>query len=273
MALPASVSLVAQDGRRLEAAEMLRRIAGADVVLLGELHDNATHHAVRGQLIAASRAVRPAVVFEQFAETRGPMARPTPGETPEAWLDRNGFDRQSWKWPLHKPVVDAAIEHGRDVWGSGISREALRTVVRGGESAAPAHLRPMLERVPLDAAAMAALDRELVAGHCGQLPENMVAGMRAAQTVRDAAMTNALLAAQKDGAAWLIAGNGHVRKDIAVPRLLRALAPHLEVVVVGFVERSESGEEPTLAERGLYDVVVVAPRTARPDPCAGFQIR
>jgi uncharacterized iron-regulated protein len=262
------------DGKRVDDSALLERLGAADLVLLGELHDNETHHVVRGLLIAASRARRPAIVFEQFAATSAPITPPGAGEPREAWLDRNGFDRQGWKWPLHRPVVDAAIANGASIWGSGLSREALRSVVRDGESAAPAQLRSLLEQAPLAGAAQLALDRELLAGHCGQLPENMVPGMRAAQTVRDAAMARALLDARAAGGpAWLIAGNGHVRRDMAVPRLLRVAAPGLTVVAVGFLERAENGGAPSPAERGVFDLVVVTPRAQRPDPCAGFQVR
>lgn len=273
--LPDSIVVLdAGDGSPLDAAELLRRLTTADVVLLGEVHDNAVHHEVRGQLIAAS-AVRPAIVFEQFDESHGPISSPGEGESMEAWLDRNGFDRESWSWPLHRSVVDAAIAHGSSLWGSGVPREALRSVVREGESAAPSHLRPLLNAAPLDDAARAILDHELDVGHCGQLPANMLAGMRAAQTVRDAAMTRALLDAREHGGGpvWLIAGNGHVRRDIAVPRLLRAAAPELDVLTVGFLERPAAGGEPDMAERAPYDIVVVTPRTERPDPCAAFRAR
>jgi len=60
----------------------------------------------------------------------------------------------------------------------------------------------------------------IVEGHCGQLPASMVPGMRAAQEVRDAAMTE------------------------------------------------EDGTAPKAAERRNYDLVIVTPRTERPDPCA-----
>jgi hypothetical protein len=125
----------------------------------------------------------------------------------------------------------------------------------------------------MDSSARAALDRELIAGHCGQLAESMVPGMRAAQTVRDAAMTHALTSASAAGPAWLIAGNGHVRRDFAVPRLLRVTAPNRSVLSIGFLERTQSGDAPDEAARAVYDLVVVTPRIARPDPCAGFQVR
>ena len=210
-------------------------------------------------------------MFEQFAESDGPVAKPAAGDSLEPWLDRSGLDRAGWKWPLHQPVVAAAISSGGSLWGGGVSRETLRPVVRTGESAAPAHLRALLERAPLDSAARAALDQELIAGHCGRLPDNMVVGMRAAQTVRDAAMARALGRARETGSAWLIAGNGHVRRDFAVPRLLRALAPGAAILSVGLVERPQRGGMPDRAARSMFDLVVVTPRMARADPCASFQ--
>src|SRR5512139_1957004 len=195
MVLPDSVTILeAGSGAQLSVGDLLGRMSKADFVLLGELHDNPVHHQVRGSLIRAA-ARKPAVVFEQFQASPGPIALPAAGETREAWLDAHGFDRNGWRWPLHQPVVDAAIASGRAIWGSGVSREDLRSVVRGGESAAPAELQPIMAAAPLGDAARAAIDSDLVAGHCGQLPEQMIPGMRAAQVVRDASMTRALLSA------------------------------------------------------------------------------
>lgn len=272
--LPDSVVLLdGSTGRSLPMDEALRRIGEADIVLLGEVHDNGTQHALRGRLLASFGRLRPAVVFEQFAETHEPISRPAGNAELESWLDRHGFDRQGWKWPLHRPVVEAAVAHARSIWGSGLSREALRDVVRGGEAAAPSHLRPLLVQAPLDSASRALLDRELIAGHCGKLPAGMVEGMRAAQTTRDAAMARLLIGAADPGPSWLIAGNGHVRRDFAVPRLLRQLAPRWSVLAIGLLEREEGGALPAESSLGRYDLVLVTPRVPREDPCAGFQVR
>jgi len=270
--LPDSVVVLeAGSGRSLGTAELLGRLAAADFVLLGELHDNAIHHQTRGALITASASRRPAIVFEQFAAAAGPIAPPAAGQSREAWLDANGFDRTGWKWPLHAPVVEAALASGRSIWGSGVSREALRSVVREGPGGAPADLRRLMEQSPLDEVARAAIDSELVVGHCGQLPETMIPGMRTAQEVRDASMTRALLSASATGPAWLIAGNGHVRADVAVPRLLRNAAPGRKVLVVGLLEREANGALPGQAERQGYDLVIVTPPAVRTDPCASLR--
>ncbi len=260
----------AATGAPLGTPELLRRVGAADLVLLGEVHDNAIQHQLRGALLTSFGSRHPAVVFEQFPETGAPIPPPAAGEERESWLDHNGFDRKSWAWPLHQPVVDAALRWGRSLWGSGVSRESLRSVVRGGEAAAPEHLRPLIEQAPLDSAGRAAIDHELIEGHCGKLPVEMIPGMRAAQEVRDAAMTRALLLAGANGPAWLMAGNGHVRRDMGVPRMLRVAAPGRRVLAVGLLERGENGAPPDEAERRVYDVVIVTPRAVREDPCAGL---
>ena len=65
----------------------------------------------------------------------------------------------------------------------------------------------------------------------------------------------------KDAGVVLIAGNGHVRKDIAVPFWLRrdGLAPR----AVGFLEPP--------SDAAVFDSVERIPAAERPDPCAGFK--
>jgi uncharacterized iron-regulated protein len=267
-ALPDSTSLVdGATGEPVATADLLRRVGSAEFVLLGEVHDNPFAMAVRASLLRTFASRHPAVVFEQFAASEAAIAPPAAGESLTVWLDRNGFDRHGWKWPMHEPVVSAALAVGRSLWGSNLTRAQLTPVVMSGMSGAPEPLRRLMERAPLDSASRAVLDTEIVVGHCRQLPETMVPGMVLAQEVRDAAMTHALLLAAAGGPAWLIAGNGHVRRDLDVPRILTRVAPGKRVLVVGLLEREDDGTAPKADERRSYDLVVITPRTARPDPC------
>lgn len=267
--LPDSTTLIdGATGNAVPTAELLRRVAASDIVLLGEVHDNPVAMSARAALIDRFAARRPAFVFEQIPETDSALAPPAPGDSLEGWLDRVGFDRQGWRWPMHRPVVEAALAHGRGIWGSGLSREALRTVVMNGDSGAPAPLRDLMMRAPLDSNVRAVLDRDLVTGHCGQLPESMIPGMRSAQVVRDASMTRALTLASAGGPVWLIAGNGHVR-SIGVPRILRVTAPGKSLLVIGLLEREPTGID--AAERQMYDLVITIPKATREDPCRALR--
>ena len=269
-ALPDAAAIIdVASGARLTPSQLADRLRAADFVLLGEQHDNPAHHRIRGALVASAGRDRASVVFEHWP--RGVVPRPDSGESRTAWLDRTGFDRKGWRWPLHEPLVDAVIASGPSWRGSNVSREALRDVVRTGADAAPYELRMLMERAPLDSIARAVIDAEIVTGHCGQLPVSMVPGMRDAQVVRDAAMADAMLEARASGAPWLMAGNGHVRADVAVPRFLKRMAPGAKVEAVGFLEVDASGALPATTPTGLYDVVVITPRAAREDACASFK--
>jgi uncharacterized iron-regulated protein len=65
----------------------------------------------------------------------------------------------------------------------------------------------------------------------------------------------------------LLAGNGHVRRDLGVPRWLSA-ADQARVFAVGFLEE---GDPEGLAE--AFDAVVHTARAERSDPCAAFESR
>jgi hypothetical protein len=91
-------------------------------------------------------------------------------------------------------------------------------------------------------------------------------------------MADALLARASAGAV-LIAGNGHVRRDLGVPLHLEVRAAQRGVLAVGIVEvvegaaRAEDYVAPAAGNTPQFDVAVFTPRTDRPDPCAGFAPR
>jgi uncharacterized iron-regulated protein len=272
--VPASGETIldARTGAPLSRAALLGRLKGADYALLGEVHDNAVQHRLRAELIGAAAAKKPAIVFEQFPWGADSVLQTRPTTPIEPWLDRAGFDREGWRWPMHQPLLDVAVQKNLPRYGSQLSRDKLRPVMRGGAESAPAPLGDYMRKVPLTEAGSKALEATLAEGHCGELPAEMVPMMRNAQEARDAAMTDAMLRASADGRpAWLIAGNGHVRRDYGVPRMLTVLAPAKKVVVVGFLEREPDGALPSDTERSVYDVVWITERAEREDPCKALR--
>lgn len=83
-----------------------------------------------------------------------------------------------------------------------------------------------------------------------------------AQVARDQFMARALAQHGAQGAV-LLAGNGHIRKDIGVPRWLPPQA-RPRTLSVGLLEAGDT-------QRSAYDEVVVTAPQARPDPCADFK--
>lgn len=246
------------------ATPATERAHEARFVLLGEVHDNAAQHLERAallrRLLADGRPTR--VVFEQMRSGRE-AAIAAAGRDAEAVADAGGLDRAAWGWPLHRPLLQAALDGGATVVGGNLDPGTVRAVARGG--AAPPALHDALEAdggwTPAHESTLrAAID----AGHCGALPASTLAPMARAQRVRDLALARAMLDAPAGTRAVLVAGNVHVRSDIGVPHHLRAAGVMAaDILSIGFVEPGDT--------TSAFDAVRVTPPAPRPDPCAALR--
>nr|WP_256503760.1 ChaN family lipoprotein [Cupriavidus sp. WGtm5] len=235
--------------------------AGKSYVLLGEVHDNAAGQQQR--LEALTRAIeqgwRPAIAMEQFDRERQADIDRARRERPR---DADYLIAQAgggaWQWPLYQPVVALALQYDLPLVAANLSRADAAKIVRGGLdrlfSADERQQLGLTGALPPDlvAAQTAVLDR----GHCGNFPKAMLPGMLAAQAARDAVMAQALRPYAGRGAV-LIAGNGHVRRDVGVPRWLGGDAG--QALSIGYVENAP--------EEGKFDRAVVVPAVERKDPC------
>ena len=251
------------------AAPLAKRESSVHFLLLGEVHDNAQIHEKRAEFLRKLLADgKPTVVvFEQMGRDRNDAIAAAPREV-EALIDAGGFDRKGWRWPLHKPVFDAALASGATIAGGNLERDKARALVREGEGAWPADLDALRSGSGWAEAQQKIMEKDIDEGHCGALPQQMMPGMVLAQRGRDASMAKAMLRARASGAerVVLIAGNGHVRRDVAVPLYLRAAGvPDGEVRSIGYLEEGSGQPE------AVYDEVVRTPAAQREDPCASLK--
>jgi len=252
----------------------MQRLQGDTAALLGEVHDNPLHHRLRAQALrrACEGGWRPALVMEQFdLEQQSALDRSRAEQPRDAQrLIEQAGGGSGWSWRDYEPFVALALEFDLPLWAGNLSRAQAARVMREGYEPVLGAERVAawnLQRVP-DAAWQAAQEREIDRGHCGALPRAMWPAMARAQFARDAALAHLLRSHGARGAV-LLAGNGHVRRDIGVPRWLDGVAP-ARTLVVGFVETDGDGDDPL---PGQYDVVVRTERAPRPDPCEGFRQR
>ncbi len=244
-------------GRPVEEAALFEALREARYRLLGEVHDNPRHHAIRAGLIDAlgHAGLKPVVAFEQFDAEHDPALQALVDPDAEAVARAVRFDRKGWDWALYRPIVEAALAHRMPLRAANLSRAMALRIARGEFPAA---------LPPWPAERERRLRRYLFLGHCEALPERAMAGMAAAQRARDSMLAGALKTPPKDGAI-LIAGNAHVRHDFGVPLYLPPGA-----LSVGFLEAAPGQAD--LADHGPlpYDFAWFTEPAVRPDACAAL---
>jgi uncharacterized iron-regulated protein len=273
----------ARQHRFITASELLHKLATTDFVLLGEVHDNPEHHAhqaaVLGSLVQAGR--KPALAMEQFdRENQSAIdAALAAGADAEAIAVAGRMDRKSWQWAGYEPLVRIAVSAKLPIVAANLSRRAARDVAAQGFDQLGVSPATLALPAVWTAAREGVLVATIVEAHCGQLRPQDAGPMTRAQRARDAIMADSLLRYRTEGAV-LIAGAGHVRRDLAVPLYLRARAPGTSVVAVEFNEVQAGVDDvaayETAAVAGsadpVFDYLWFTPRAEREDPCAGFAL-
>jgi len=254
----------------LPAAAAALRAGPGQALLLGEVHDNAAQHALRRDLLAAllARGDRPALLLEQFDRERQPAldAASRPGaDRSAAALDAQvdavvqaGGAVPGWHWPFYRPYIRLALAHGLPIVAANVSRADARLVMQQGLAATG-----WLAAVPDDISRQQAAI--LLASHCGQLDAAAAARLALSQVARDQFMAR-LVARHAGRGVVLLAGNGHVRADIGVPRWL---APDLRARTraVGVLET-----DGTPGMEAAFDTVLHTTAQPRTDPCIGLRM-
>lgn len=245
-------------------AEVLAGAAlDADVVILGEVHDNPAHHLAQA---AALEELNPkAVVWEMISADDAAKLAEIDLTDSAAVAELLAWDRSGWPaFELYAPVFAAA--DGAVQFGGHVPREAARAAMEAGSAAAfGAEAGRFGLDQPLPEDQQAAREADQLASHCNALPEEMLPLFVDVQRLRDATLARAVTQALETagGPVAVITGNGHARKDRGVPVYLAAADPQARVFVLG---QSEAGQI-----AGEYDQVLDAAPAERPDPCEAFR--
>jgi len=251
------------------AAQMQRR----PVVLLGEIHDNAQQHAVRAQALSLllQAGMRPALAFEQFDRERQGEIDRVLSQTRDDGIDRvdqlTALGARGWNWDLYRPFLELALQYRLPIVAANLSRADAMGVWKEGFGAVfePADQQRLgLDHLPADL--LQAQEEAVDEGHCHQIDEQMLPALARAQIARDAALAQAIGPYLQRGVI-LLTGNGHVRRDIGVPRFLPE-PQRGRVVSIALLERGTPADDaPAMA----YDAVFRTPVQSRADPCESLK--
>lgn len=261
---------------------LIEQLRQADVVLLGEQHDNLEHHRLQSwiaqDLIAHGRRI--VVAFEMIDDGQAPLLEAFLAKRPHDAAELGallGWERSGWPdWPAnYQPIADAALMQpnapAKPIVPANLPLAQARDIARNGLAVTgldPTLVELLRQAVVKDAAILASHGDDIRESHCGMLPDSAFAPFALAQYARDAVMARAIQAARRetpDAIVLLIAGNGHARKDVGVPAQLARLSPGLKVVSLGLIEGEAAAVE------APFDYAWLTPRLVREDPCEAFR--
>ncbi len=250
---------------------MSASLIGADIIVLGEIHDNPMHHINQARIV---QDLQPeALVFEMIEPADARKITPDIRANAVQLEELLQWGARGWPdFAMYYPIIAAAPEAA--IYGGALPPDMVRRAV--SEGAAP---------VFGDAASLFGLDESLPEqqladriqlqqdAHCGALPEDILPGMVEAQRLRDAALARATVAAwtnakdsDETALVIVITGNGHAREDWGVPPMLRtyfAGSPDIDIRTLGQFEDNAPDEAP-------FTKTVATQAAERSDPCAAF---
>ncbi|MHA3980007.1 ChaN family lipoprotein [Halovulum sp. GXIMD14794] len=244
-------------------AEAIEAARAAQVVFVGEVHDNPAHHEAQATF---ARALAPrALVFEMIRPEDAPNVAEL-RDDPEALSKALDWANSGWpEFDWYYQIIAAAPE--ALVLGAQLPRDAARAAVSEGaaevfgEAAADYGLT---EALPEDQ--QRAREGRQAEAHCDMLPEDLLPGMVEVQRLRDAMLARAALeglAAPGDGPVLVITGNGHAQSDWGAPATLSLAAPEVTIYTYAQLEAPP--------EAAPYDAWRVTDPVERPDPCDAFR--
>lgn len=251
------------------------RARDAQVVYLGESHDNPHHHVDQARVLESMLAsgARPALAFEMLSGDQQPAVNEAtaPGADPAALGARLRWQERGWPdFTMYRPLFDLARRYGLPVVALDLDQPTVRRIAKTGLAGLPAGERSGLaSRLDPDPGRDAALARDIDVAHCGLLPGSAVPSMVDAWHARNVNMGRRIVQAlERVSQVVVIVGRGH-QDPGGLPDQVESLRPGTRQLILDLVEAG-SEEAPTITEGRI---VWPRPAVERPDPCAPLRGR
>lgn len=244
-------------GKPLSHKAAMKQLKRADIILFGELHNNAIAHWLQLELTGELLADRPLVLGAEMIERddQATLDRYLRGE-----IDQAAFDTLARLWKNHasdyKPLVDLAKDNGLPFVATNVPRRYARAVSRGGFEAldtVPAAERAWIAPLPI------AFDPELprYLHMLTMMGDHGTTDMVKAQALKDATMAHYIAEHVRPGSRF-IHYNGSYHSDFfeGINWYLQRLRPDLRRITIATVTQSEV-KPLDAAHRGQADILLV----------------
>ena len=256
---------------------LLPELLTSRYLLLGETHDNLSHHEHQAAIIAdlhrASANV--SVHFEMINLQQSSVLEQQRQLSTNRLIELLQEKNSGWDYDgMYRVIFEQTMQAGFTMFSANLGRKELMAMTSLDAAELEEPFRSVLQEVTLTADMQKEMSKEIVVAHCDALPEDMVAPMIMAQQLRDIALSQSLQQGNAD-IRVLITGNGHARHDRGVSLYLHNMDAEARSISIAFMEVDENKLRPAdYAERWdqrlPFDYIWFTPRFDREDPCKGF---
>lgn len=261
----------------IDEAALTARINAANVLLLGETHDNTQHHELQQKLLKAriESGARPALMMEQLdAESQPALDQALAGSDRDEVLGNVNALVKFTDWAAYSPLLAIAVDNKLPVIAANIPNRHLQPVIWNGYAAYDAaELKRLAVEEVWNDKRQDFLARNMGGAHCGKLKDELRAGLSRSQRLRDALMVDSAISSIARGVVAIV-GSSHARRDIGLPLYFAARDPAASIVSIGFVEVSPGRTDPNTYSGEIatgeapFDLIWFTPRMERSNPCA-----
>jgi uncharacterized iron-regulated protein len=262
-------------GRFISKSEYLTLTNQADILLLGEVHDNPIHHKLQAEVIQNLQTDQRGltVYFEHIATdkqdilTQFNSRKLTDLDQLKTALE---WDKSGWPpFDMFRPLFDSAQIKRAEIRAALFPRSKVKSVYAEGMKAAIDEVQLKSKKLDeLPGAEREKLLEDIVSSHCGMFTKEKAGPMGQVQMAKDAFMAIQLTGALQSSRSVLIAGNGHTRTDYGVPLYLKKLSPQSKIVSVAHVEVQAGSLDVKAYQSAISaDIFVFTEAWPRKDPC------
>lgn len=247
-----------QKGKPIKFQKMVNELKGYDVVLFGELHNNALVHWLQLRTLKALHAevgdklVLGAEMFER--DNQAALTAYLKGS-----IDAKKLGTEARLWPNHKtdyaPLLDFAKQENIPFYATNVPRRYASTVARKGLDSLVLNEeeKAWVVQLPFEVSLATPGYEEMVKMvHAGANAMNFVG----AQAIKDATMAESILRAWTAQQVFLhFHGDFHSKDFGGIYWYLKKARPDLKIAVISVEEKVEAGEKPSKAS-GHYTLVI-----------------
>ncbi|MCD9017236.1 ChaN family lipoprotein [Parachryseolinea silvisoli] len=256
--------LFTREGKGIDYTKMIKALAKADIVLVGELHDNSLDHWLELQVAKDLYALRNDLVlgFEMFeADDQLVLDEYLTGVIEERHLLNEAKVWENYKTD-YKPLIEFAKEKKLPAIATNPPRRYANLVYRKGIEAlqtlpedAKKWIAPLPIEIDLTLPGYKSMGAAAMGGH-GGVPAND--NMAKSQAVKDATMAYFILKNRK-GLLVHYHGAYHSKNFEGIVWYLKKAAPDVKIVTIHSVEQA-SIDDLENENRGAADFIIAIPK-------------